>query len=292
VGNPKMKITSSVVKDVSNLSNVLTKLDRKKLAIVSILNIGLSALDLIGVTLIGLVGALTINGVRSQTPNGKVGEVLNYLHLSDIAFQSQVVILSLIAVLLLVTRTLLSIVITRKTLFFLSRRSAEIASRLISRVMSQPLSTLKQFGSQHIHYTLTTGTNSLALGVFGNVVSVISDLSLIIVLGVGITLIDPLTAAFTILIFGSLMVFMYYLTNRKTQVISRKHSELSIRDSETLLELIAGYREAFIRNRLGYFVDNAKDKSFNINYFNTSLKLKKEFANVLNTKLFNDVVLL
>lgn len=266
-----MKIAASVCRDILNLSNVLTQLDRKKLGIVTILNIGLSALDLIGVTLIGLIGALTINGVRSQTPDGKIGDVIDFLNLSEVSFQSQVVILSFVAVFLLVTRTLLSIVITRKTLFFLSRRSAEIASRLISRVMSQPLSTLKQYGSQHIHYTLTTGTNSLALGVFGNLVSVISDLSLIIVLGVGITLIDPLTATFTILIFGSLMVFMYFLTNRKTQNISRKHSELSIRDSETLLELIAGYREAFIRNRLGYFVDKAKKVKWEIADYSAEL---------------------
>jgi ABC-type multidrug transport system fused ATPase/permease subunit len=137
--------------------------------------------------------------------------------------------------------------------------------------MAQPLSTLSKFNSQHIHYTLTTGTTSLTLGVFGNVVGVSSDVALLIVLGVGIAIIDPMTASLTILIFGSIMVVMYFLTNARTQRISRSYTEVSIRDSEVLLELVNGYREAFIRNRRGYFVDRAKSIKWEIADYSAEL---------------------
>jgi ABC-type multidrug transport system fused ATPase/permease subunit len=246
------------LQDIFKLSEILSPKDKKKLYLVSILQMGLSVLDLVGVTLIGVIGALTISGLRSQTPTGRVGELLSFLGLDGFTFQTQTVILALIAVLLLVTRTSLSVIITRRTLFFLSRRSAEISSRLITQVMAQPLSTLNRFNSQYIHYTLTTGTTSLTLGVFGNVVSVSSDLALLLVLGLGIAIIDPLTAVLTLSIFGLILVYMYYITNKRTQKISQRYSEITIQDSEALLELVAGYREAFIRNRRGYFVDRAK----------------------------------
>lgn len=258
MGKTIMKKYTAHLKDIIRLSEILSPRDKQKLYLVSILQIGLSILDLIGVTLIGVIGALTISGVRSQTPTGKVGDLLAFLGLDSYSFQTQTVILAFIAVLLLVTRTSLSVIITRRTLFFLSRRSAEISSRLITQVMSQPLSTLNRFNSQYIHYTLTTGTTSLTLGVFGNIVSVTSDFALLLVLGMGIAIIDPMTAILTVSIFGSILVYMYYLTNRRTQIISREYTEISIKDSETLLELISGYREAFIRNRRGYFVDRAK----------------------------------
>ena len=258
MGKTRVKNYTTHIRDIIKLSEILSPRDKQKLYIVSILQIGLSILDLIGVTLIGVIGALTISGVRSQTPTGKVGNLLEYLGLDGYSFQTQTVILALIAVLLLVTRTSLSVIITRRTLFFLSRRSAEISSRLITQVMSQPLSTLNRFSSQYIHYTLTTGTTSLTLGVFGNIVSVTSDFALLLVLGVGIAIIDPMTAILTVSIFGSILIYMYYLTNNRSQTISRKYTEISIKDSETLLELISGYREAFIRNRRGYFVDRAK----------------------------------
>lgn len=266
-----MKVNSAYLRDVFKLSEVLSLRDKKRLYLVSILQIGLSILDLIGVTLIGVIGALTISGVRSQAPTGKIGSLLATLGLDGLTFQTQTVILASIAVLLLVTRTSLSVIITRRTLFFLSRRSAEISSRLITQVMAQPLSTLNRFSSQYIHYTLTTGTTSLTLGVFGNIVSVSSDMALILVLGLGIAIIDPLTAILTLSIFGSILVYMYYLTNQRTQRISERYSKITMQDSEALLELVAGYREAFIRNRRGYFVDRAKRIKWDIADFSAEL---------------------
>jgi len=266
-----MKVFPVHLRDVLNLSEVLSLRDKKRLFLVSALQIGLSILDLIGVTLIGVIGALTISGVRSQAPTGKIGSLLAGLGLDGFTFQTQTIILASIAVLLLVTRTSLSIIITRRTLFFLSRRSAEISSRLITQVMAQPLSTLNRFNTQYIHYTLTTGTRFLTLGVFGNIVSVSSDMALILVLGMGIAIIDPFTAILTLSIFGSILVYMYNLTNQRTQRISKRYSEISIQDSEALLELVAGYREAFIRNRRGYFVDRAKRIKWEIADFSAEL---------------------
>jgi ABC-type multidrug transport system fused ATPase/permease subunit len=200
-----------------------------------------------------------------------VGELLKFLGLDSFSFQSQTVILALVAVSLLVLRTSLSVVITRRTLFFLSRRSAEISSRLISQVMAQPLSTLSKFSSPYIHYTLTTGSTALTLGVFGNIVSVSADMALLVVLGFGIAIIDPTTASLTVLIFGSIMVVMYFLTNARTQRISRRYSDITIQDSEILLELVSGYREAFIRNRRGYFVDRAKKIKWEIADYSAEL---------------------
>jgi len=266
-----MKINSAHLRDILKLSEILSLRDKKRLYLVSILQIGLSILDLVGVTLIGVIGALTISGVRSQVPTGKVGSLLSYLGLDGFTFQTQTVILASISVFLLVTRTSLSVIVTRRTLFFLSRRSAEISSRLITQVMAQPLSTLNRFNSQYIHYTLTTGATSLTLGVFGNIVSVSSDIALILVLGLGIAIIDPFTAILTISIFGSILVYMYYVTNQRTQRISKRYSEITMQDSEALLELVAGYREAFIRNRRGYFVDRAMRLKWEIADFSAEL---------------------
>ena len=250
-----MILKNETVRDVRSLASILSKRDRNRLFLVSIFQVGLSVLDLIGVALIGVVGALAVSGVRSEDPAGKIGRVLGFLRLDEFTFQSQTIILTFTAVLLLVLRTLLSIIVTRKTLYFLSRKSAEVSSNLISRVMAQPLSNLDQFTSQYIHYALTTGTTSLTVGVFGNTVSVISDAAIIFVLSLGIAIIDPMIAFLTVLIFGSILIYMYVRTNRRTKRITQRFAEISIDDSEALLELIFGYREAFIRNRRGYFVD-------------------------------------
>jgi ATP-binding cassette, subfamily B, bacterial PglK len=253
-----MKKSDQTFKEIVLFSRVLSRSDRRKLTLVTGVNSMLSVLDLIGVTLIGIIGALTVSGVSSRQPEGKVGEFLSFIGISEVKFQNQVALLATAAASLLITRTLLSIVITRRTLFFLSRRNAELSSKLITQVMAQPLSTLRNFTSQHIQYTLTTGTSALTIGVFGSLVAVAADGALLLVLGIGVTIIDPLTAAATVIIFGTILVVMYFLTNSKYKRMSKYHSENTILDSEILLELVNGYREAFIRNRRGYFVDRAK----------------------------------
>jgi ATP-binding cassette subfamily C protein len=106
------------LKDVLSLSEILSPRDKRRLYLVSALQAGLSLLDLIGVSLIGVIGALTINGVRSQSPSGRVGDLLEFLGLETYSFQTQTIILALIAVSVLVVRTSLSVIITRRTLFF------------------------------------------------------------------------------------------------------------------------------------------------------------------------------
>lgn len=266
-----MKPLKNRFAEVANFTTLLSQHDVRKLRIVSILQVVLSILDLIGVALIGIIGALAVTGVRSQEATGGVAEVLGFFKLTALSFQTQTVILALIAVSFLLLRTVLSIIITRKTLFFLSRRSAEIASKLISQVMAQPLSTLNQFSTQRIQYTLTTGTNALAIGVFGSIVSVIADGALLFVLGMGLLVIDPIAAIVTLLIFGGIIAYLYLITNRRTRRISKQYSELRIQDSEILLELLSSYRELFIRNRRGFFVDQAKKIKWQVAEYSAEL---------------------
>jgi ABC-type multidrug transport system fused ATPase/permease subunit len=271
MGNETVRPLKNRFAEVANFTTLLSQHDVRKLRIVSILQVVLSILDLIGVALIGIIGALAVTGVRSQEATGGVAEVLGFFKLTALSFQTQTVILALIAVSFLLLRTALSIIITRRTLFFLSRRSAEIASKLISQVMAQPLSTLNQFSTQRIQYTLTTGTNALAIGVFGSIVSVIADGALLFVLGVGLLIIDPTAAIVTLLIFGGIIAYLYLITNRRTRRISKQYSELRIQDSEILLELLSSYRELFIRNRRGFFVDQAKKIKWQVAEYSAEL---------------------
>ena len=151
-----MRKKDQILKDIVLFLEVLSRTDKRKLSLVTGINSLLTVLDLVGVTLIGIIGALSVSGVSSRQPDGRVGEFLALIGISGFKFQNQVAFLAAVAASLLITRTLLSIVITRKTLFFLSRRSAELSSKLITQVMAQPLSTLRNFTSQHIQYTLTT----------------------------------------------------------------------------------------------------------------------------------------
>jgi ATP-binding cassette subfamily C protein len=67
-------------------AKLLPKTDRRKLILVSILQLLLSLMDLLAIGIVGVLGALTIRGINSQEPGNRVGAILDLFHLSNFSF--------------------------------------------------------------------------------------------------------------------------------------------------------------------------------------------------------------
>ena len=116
---------------IGRSAKVLSRSDQKKIILVTLLQIFFGLLDLIGVAIIGILGALAISGIESKQPGNRVNTALKLLQIDQKPFQTQAAMLGIAAAIILIGRTILSILFTRKTLFFLARRGAVISSRLI-----------------------------------------------------------------------------------------------------------------------------------------------------------------
>jgi len=238
---------------VGRSAKVLSKNDRKKIVLVIFLQITFGFLDLIGVGIVGIIGALAISGVGSQESGNRVNSVLEFLHLGNQPFQYQVAILGFFAAGLLVGKTIFSIIFTRRTMFFLSRRGAQLSANLISKLFAQSLITLQSKSMNEMMYSLTTGVGIITVGVLGSTVSLVSDVSLLIVMAVGLFFVDPTIAFSIFFIFGLIGLLLYKLMHIKVRELGLKQSEIGIRSGEKILEVISSYRETVVRNRRDYY---------------------------------------
>lgn len=186
---------------------VLSRTDQRKVIAVTILQIFMGGLDLLGVIAIGLLGALSVTGLQSAKPGDRVEAALRVLQIQDETFQNQAVILGISAVVLLVGRTILSIFFTRRILFFLSRRGAKISADLISRLLSQPLIIVQSRTTQETVYAVAGGVQIIVLQVLATMVVWISDLALLVVMFAGLLAVDPITAISTFFVFCLLGTF-------------------------------------------------------------------------------------
>jgi ABC-type multidrug transport system fused ATPase/permease subunit len=232
---------------------VLSRADRRKVIAVSILQICLGALDLLAVVAIGLLGALSVSGLQSLKPDDQVSAALRILHISDLTFQTQAIILGIGAVLLLVGRTVLSIVFTRRILFFLSRRGAKISANLVARLLAQPLLTVQARTTQETLYAVTRGVELIVLEVLAIAIVLVSDISLLLVMAVGLFVVDPTTAVGTFLVFALVGYFLYRLMNVRAGALGVKSSQLNIVSNEKIVEVFESYRESVVRNRRDYY---------------------------------------
>jgi ABC-type multidrug transport system fused ATPase/permease subunit len=232
---------------------ILSKPDKRKLIAISVIQILLGMMDLIGVLAIGLLGTLSITGIQSNEPGNKVSAILKLIGLSNFTFQTQASIIGFAAVTLLIGRTILSIFFTRRILYFMSYRGASISANLISRFLAQPLLVIQRWSVQESLFAVTRGVEIIALEVLALSVVLIADIALLVILITGLFIVDPLTSIGTIVIFGAIALILYKLMHERAGKIGSMSAKLSITSSEKISEVFSSYRESIVRNRRDFY---------------------------------------
>jgi ABC-type multidrug transport system fused ATPase/permease subunit len=177
------------------------------------------------------------------------------LSIEDDTLQYQVGLLGILATSLFIARTIFSIIFTRRMLHFLSQRCAVIAKDLALKILSQDLLSIRKRTIQETVYTITTGVNSVVIGIIGVVVNLSADISLLIVLSAGLLVIDPVTALFAFIVFASIAVLLYRILNGRAQKYGQIEATLSVKNNEKIVEVLESYRELFVRNRRSFYAN-------------------------------------
>jgi ABC-type multidrug transport system fused ATPase/permease subunit len=217
------------------------------------IQIFLGLLDLLGVAIIGLLGALSLNGVQSRPPGDRVSAFLSTVGLLNESFQTQAAVLAIAASLILISRTVISIFLTRKILFFLSRRGAVISSELMRKLMTQSLINLRQNTLYENLYSVTSGVTNITLGILGTFIVLVADVSLLIIMTTGLFIVDPIMALCTVVFFTLIGLGLYLLMHKRAGELGKIETELNIKSNEKIVEVLESYRESVVRNRRDYY---------------------------------------
>ena len=232
---------------------LLTKRDRRLLAASTGIQISLSFLDLLGIALIGALGALSVNGVQSRSPGDRVSQVLRFLHIETFSFQSQAALLAIMASGVLLARTFLSMYFSRRAMFFLSRRGANISVNLLSRLLNQNILEINSRTSQSTIYALTSGVSTLTLTIIGGTINLIADMALLFVMTIGLFFVNPMLAVSCLVLFGFIVIMLYKRLHVRVRKLGGIEAELNIESNNKIAEILSSYRENVARGRRFYY---------------------------------------
>jgi ABC-type multidrug transport system fused ATPase/permease subunit len=239
-------------------AKLLSGSDQKKLLLVVVLQFATALLDLIGVALVGVLGALAVTGFGTGTTGDRVSIVLSSLRLENLSFQSQIAVIAILVGIALSIRTIVTVVISRRILFFLGRKSANLSALLIAKMLSMPLTEIRKKTSQSMHFSVTYGVQIVILGILGTAVITLADVFLLGILATGLFVLDPIIAICTFMLFGSVGFALYKLTSTSAHELGLKHSRLLIHSDEKISDALSTYRDLLVRGRRDYV---AKDIS-------------------------------
>jgi ABC-type multidrug transport system fused ATPase/permease subunit len=252
----KRKISQSFSDSViRKCFGLLKKNEKRKIFTVFVIQVLLSLLDLVGVLVIGILGSLTIAGVGNQKPGVRVYQVLQFLGISEKPFQYQVAVLGVAAALILTFKTLTSLYFNRRILYFLSRQAARLSKNLISKLLNQDLIRINRISLQDTLYSVTHGITIVSVGVLGSIIYLLADISLLIIMTVGLFFVDTVIAFSTLGIFALVALLLYRSMHLKVEKLGNSQTQLSISSQEKMQDVIFGYREIFVKNRRAFYAE-------------------------------------
>jgi ABC-type multidrug transport system fused ATPase/permease subunit len=243
-----------VLQSIKKAIHLLDPRKRRLLIFATILQVSLGILDLLGIALIGLVAAVAASGVGIAQIPDPVQDVLNSLGMESLTVSQVSVILALSAVTILVGKTALSALMSRKIMVFLANRQAELSVKLARNFLSRPLVVIQKWTTSEATYALGGGVTAATVSLLGAGITIASEVFLFAIVGVTLTLYDPILTVISFLLFLSIVLLLQRVLGRWSARNAQIMTEASIANLTIVSEALATYRESTVLNRRDLYV--------------------------------------
>jgi len=254
----------SILKTVRRSLLILEKRDRQKSAVVVLIYLIMGMMDVAAVFVLGLVGSLSVSGLSTGRPGERVKSILDLLGIGNLSLQNQVAVLGGISATALIFKSLFSLYLSQKTLLFLSRRAALISQTLVFRVLGQQMLKVREKTVQEMIFALTSGVQSVALGIIGSAMLLIADLFLILAFSISLFVVDTLVAVMSLILFSTVGILLYRIMHNKASELGEEATRLSIISNDKISEVVSCYRELLVKNRRSFYAEKIGGLRFEI----------------------------
>ncbi len=235
--------------------DLLSSRDRRLYGVSVAIQMLTSLLDLAGVLLLGAVGALAVTTVQSQPPPPAFQQVADLAGLGSLTSQSLVLVLSGVAALLLLSKSVFSSLLLRRVLVFLANRQALVAADLARGLLSQSLTFVQRRSTQETSFILIQGTGAATVQVLGQTSVLLTEATLLIALSVALLFLDPLATIAAVAFFSILAFALQRAMGNWALRMGRTAATADIASLGAIQEAISAYREIATLDRRHHYVD-------------------------------------
>jgi len=244
-------VKTSLWISIKQALSLLSNRDKRLLIVATVAQMLLSLLDLAGVLLLGLVAAAAA-GAAMGTPLNVGGlSIVGELLPTD---ATATIVLAFVAALLLVSKSVIGLLLTRRIFRFIANRQAVIAGALAERLLNRPLLELQARSSQETTIALTAGAGAITLGTLGPTVVIAAESALIFSMAAGLLFVDAFVAGFTVIFFGLIILVLQKLLGNWAQTLGFRSSTAEIGSMESIQHALRTYREVTVTGRRGLFI--------------------------------------
>lgn len=239
---------------------------------VTCISSSLSVLDLVAVGLLGLSASIAVRGVQDRDLGDRGRFVTDFLGVSSVSLEQQVLILSSLAISLFLFKTLITAWLSRKIIFFVQREAASTTNSLLAGLFSSSYEFIKEKSIQERIFATTIGVNGLIVGVIGALFLIFADVVLLVVLIAGLIYLDPVSGSIITLIFILIALFLNRVFHERAAQLGHNLSVETVRSNDAISELLLTVKERRIRGSEKTFLDEIYKKRLLISGLQAEMK--------------------
>lgn len=274
---------------------LLDRSSQIKLTLVTVVQMCVSALDLIGVALLGATTALAV----ASATGGSIPQAFEFLTqpLNAVGIDVDdsgraVLIVGSIAGGILILKSCLSLFFNSRLVRFLAARTSVVSGRLISNLMALDLTRIHARTSQQTAFAVTTGVEAAVLLVLAQATIAAAEVALLAFLLLGLVAVSPVVALFALVFFLVVAVLIDRLLSRRASEMGARASDFNIGSTVAVQEALRTFRESHAGSRRYWHVQriqglrqNAADVNAGMQFINLVPRYSLEIAIVVGAAL-------
>jgi ABC-type multidrug transport system fused ATPase/permease subunit len=247
--------SNSILASVKASLGLLTPEQRRRYWLLVAAQASLAFLDLGGVFLLGLVAYLATASLTNSELPPVLTQVLTFFDLEDLSRGATIALVAVVAAVLLMGRTILSLVIYRWICHFLAKCQAQISVDLMRKTLNSNLLFIQSESSSQLNYAIVSGPGFVVTINLASTASVVSEIVLFVVLIAGLIFINPWITLFMVLFFFVFAFSLHKATSNLSTRLGRDQNQFSIKSYRHLQETLHSSREITVGGRRRTYQD-------------------------------------
>ena len=230
--------------------SLIDKRSRTLVIVFSLIRVLISGLDTLGVILIGLL----LSKSATQILDSAESSSSNFMNFSNILQRLTITQTAIAALVLFLAKSILSIVFTKTMAQVLAAAESDVASKTYINLLKGRYRNFSNFSSQDLVYALNYSASSAISGTLNISVSILSESTLLIAMGMIFLLVDTNVALAIIVYFSLIGYLIYRIIGPKMQSIGSRFSETALSSSTALNDSVIAFRELFTLKKQNEFI--------------------------------------
>jgi ATP-binding cassette, subfamily B, bacterial PglK len=248
--------------DIRRALGLLTKYERRKVICISSLQVLTSFLDLFGILLAGLIAGIALERDNSGPLTQNISKIFSRFYFNPLSWTSLLGFLILMALVLLATKSITNIVLSKSLYTTLADSLSRIARETFQKVLLSKYLYVKQLKTQEVGYALTDGLTFLVIGIVGSFLTGLVEISMLALILLGLIWLNPVMAFGASIFFFLLALFISFFVGRRVKNYGSDYMKSTNDSRTTLIDALYLHREINLSEAGGFFSERfSKNRS-------------------------------